>query len=240
LCFGRHLKQFHGSDVYILARNDAARMPGDTHALLMEGGDICAALNPPKPRSVKLNFACKSNAATPQLTSISETSTCFYEVQIATDRVCSDDSYPVLPDNFVVNNGRGPGAAPGPLDTGSEDWYVEISELDAPANADGSAAASQDPIVMCQAYSLEYRATSVTNLRFAQSELRITKLQGSTASHRSDVEQLPQPYRGYTARAPGRVDVDPKFLTLGYGVLALDEQAAAEYEGSLSFLKIYA
>jgi len=228
LCFGQHLRQFHASDIYMLGRGVAVPTAGTTTggppALVMEGGDMCAALNPAKPRSVKLNLACKRNAVTPQLTAISETSTCAYEAQVATNRVCADERYPVLPDNYAVPQARS--AAPGPLDTGSEDWFVEITELD--AGSDG------ESVLMCQAYSLEYRATSVTNLRFATVQLKVNKLTGSSATNR----QLPASYRTATARAPGRIDVDPSFLKPGYGSIALDD--LADYEGSFSFLKVYA
>jgi hypothetical protein len=62
LCFGKHFKQFHDTDVYMLAREQAIQSTNNGHSLAMEAGDMCAALNPPKPRAVKLNFACKKNA----------------------------------------------------------------------------------------------------------------------------------------------------------------------------------
>jgi hypothetical protein len=96
-------------------------------------------------------------------------------------------------------------------------------------------------VSMCcalQAYSLEYRATSVSMLRFAKFSLKVTKLQGSSATNRHDVAQLPRAYQGYTARQPGRVDVPAQYLRVGYGALELDETAA--FEGSLSLVKVYA
>lgn len=62
LCFGKHFKQYHGGDVYMLGRVQSATSIQDGHALMMDGGDICAALTPPKPRAVKMNFACRASA----------------------------------------------------------------------------------------------------------------------------------------------------------------------------------
>ncbi len=166
---------------------------------------------------------------TPQLTSISETSTCFYEVQVSTDRVCGDETFPIVSADFPVQGGAGGGGGGGAataLDTGSEDWFLEMVELD--GGSEG-----EDSVVMCQAYSLEYRATSVQTLRFASMALRINRHREG----RTEVAQLPAPYRGYTARQAGRIDVDPSALRVGYGAIALDEQA--EYEGSISLVKIY-
>lgn len=170
---------------------------------------------------------------TPQITTISETTTCFYEIQIASDRFCGDKTFPVLLGESPM--ARGGGAASGPLDTGSEDWFVEMVELEGSGGDDDGKA---EPVLMCQAYSLEYRATSVTNLHFSRFDLRVTKLQGSSATNRRDVTQLPRQYQRFTARQPGRVDIEASYLRAGYGQLALDEDS--DYDGSLSFLKIYA
>jgi hypothetical protein len=140
LCFGKHFKQYHGSDVYMLGRTQSSSSIKNGHALMIEGGDMCGALTPPKPRSVLMNFACKKNANIPQLTSISETSTCFYEVQVATDKVCSDESFPVVTQEVQHSS-----AATGPLDTGSEDWYIELVEVHS-AESD----AESEPLLMCQ------------------------------------------------------------------------------------------
>ncbi len=62
LCFNKHFKQFHGPDIYVLARDQATVSTNNGHSLAMGAGDMCMALQPPKPRAVKMNFACKKNA----------------------------------------------------------------------------------------------------------------------------------------------------------------------------------
>lgn len=230
LCFGRSLRQYHGSDMYVLARTQSHTSIKGGKSLRMDNGDVCTALDPPKARSVLLNFACKRSASSPQLTSIVESNTCVYEVQVATSRVCADDTFPVVTNDVTRSSQNS-----GPLDTGSEDWFLELVELEAPAAAEGEA--PQEPVLMCQAYSLEYRATSVTMLKFARFSLKVTMLQG-VGSTRREVAQLPPPYRGYTARQPGRIDVEPAHLRVGYGALELDDES--HFDGSLSFVKVYA
>jgi hypothetical protein len=123
------------------------------------------------------------------------------------------------------------GGDSGPLDTSSEDWFLEMIELDG-INGD-----ADSTVVMCQAYSLEYRATSAHTLRFQKMELRINRPDRNSLTT-TTTDHLPRPYRGYTARTRGRIDVDPSVLLFGYGVLALDQQA--DYEGTFNFVKIYA
>ena len=301
LCFSQHLKQFHGADVYMLGRGQPSASTNAGHSIVMQGGDVCAALSPPKPRAVQINFACKLNAKvcahvhagrnckatcelsapaqrsfycsplfvseflssflslssfprvqSPQIMSISESSTCFYEVQVASSLFCADASYPVVTGEPAGRGGAGAGLGAGanqagPLDLGSEDWFVEMVELESAATSSkdvsAAAAAPAEPIVMCTAYSLEYRATSAHKLRFDSFELQVRKLQGSSASNRQLVTQLPDQYRSFTARMPGRVPIDPSNLHTAYGSIAFDSSSTAateQYEGTLSYVKVYA
>lgn len=258
LCFGRHFKQFHGADIYMLGRGSgsAVELVDAGKAFVMEGGDICAALSPPKPRRVKIGMSCKANARTPQIMSISESSTCVYEIMVASDKLCSDPSWPVLTaeppsmQQAAQPNFGGANLATA-LDAGSEDWFVEMVELEGALDESGSSssgagagaalAVRPEPLVMCVAYSLEYRATTAQKLRFDSFELRITKLQGSSTSNRNDIQQLPPAYRTPTARMPGRVDVEAANLKAGYGSLAFDGSTVTPgYEGTLSYIKVYA
>jgi hypothetical protein len=231
LCFGKHLKQYHGADVYWLAKMDAGQqldLASDAMSFNMGKGDMCDALSPPAPRSVKVNWACRESATTPHIVSIAETSTCVYALQVASSEVCRDARFPVIANDWVPPNQ----GASGPLDTGSEDWFLELTELEA-SDENG------EPILMCQAYSLEYRATSVKSLKFARYELKITKLQGDAKKHRSQIEQLPREYQLPAARRASRQPVSTKHLSSAYGHVALAPKADG-YDGALSFLKVYA
>ena len=119
----------------------------------------------------------------------------------------------------------------------AEDWYLELVEL-------STGDETSEPILMCQAYSLEYRATSVKNLRFAEFELKITKLQGDPNDHRSNVGQLPKEYQHPIARRASRVPVPRSELDINYGHIALKKahsnSADTDYDGQLSFVKVYA
>jgi hypothetical protein len=302
-CFGKYFKQYHGGDVYWLARQSsgaALTLQADRKSFVMAGGDICTTLSPPAPRQVKVTWACRKNAhvsrvcnkfisrlqqegmyadiccflfdlfgcvQTPQIVSISETSMCVYQIQIASALICRDSSFPVLADDWVPPPSSS--SAPGPLDTGSEDWFVELVELE-------SKDEQGEQILMCQAYSLEYRATSLKGLRFSEFELKINRLQGESTSHRSESSQLPREYQTPVARSvthhqalSGRQEidrnqkrfsfaflslcslltpfrrasrflVDPSNLSVSYGRVALAPNSDSNYDGALSFIKVYA
>jgi hypothetical protein len=279
------LKQYHGGDVYWLARvaaDSAIELQPDGQSFIIGGGDVCQALSPPAPRKVKVNWACRESATvrhnkcetdttppraasicfplrilmhkadhsahcssslcflcalvcifppslpqTPQIITISEISTCVYVIQVASSLMCRDSSFPVIAANFV------PSSTPVAMDTGSEDWFVELVELE-------SSGEHADPILMCHAYSLEYRATSVKNLKFVSYELKITRLQGDTKSHRSQIAELPREYQTAVARRASRVPVDAAHLAMAYGQVALAPSTESEYDGALSFIKVYA
>lgn len=109
---------------------------------------------------------------------------------MATSLVCGDDRFPVLSPAYAPLSP----SAQVVMDPGSEDWFVELVELESPG------APGAEPLLMCQAYSLEYRATSVTNLKFERYELKIEKLQGGGGQGRSSIEHMPNEYRRPTAR----------------------------------------
>jgi len=254
LCFGRYLKQFHGGDVYMLGRTQHVQPTN----MLLEGGDMCAALNPPQPRKVNVRFACREGATTPLLTSISESSTCVYDIEVSTARVCGDARFPLVSGSLPSSMS---GSAPAePLDLGSEDWFIEIVELESAIepqdmqqrdavitsaisspSVSSSSSATRSSVYMCTAYSLEYRATTVRSLHFESFDLRITPLQTAAPSqHRKTIEDLPAAYRTYTARQLARIDVPPRAIKVAYGNIARDETSDEEYDGTLSYLKVYA
>jgi len=76
------------------------------------------------------------------------------------------------------------------------------------------------------------------NLKFAKYDLQITRLQGDAKKHRNQVEQLPREYQAPVARRSSRVPVSPNHLSTAYGHVAL--APAADYDGALSFVKVYA
>jgi hypothetical protein len=123
------------------------------------------------------------------------------------------------------------------MDIGSEDWYLELVEVDGQVGEKGSNELSAEPILMCQVYSLEYRASSVKNLRFSEFKLNINKFQGS--NHRS-IDSLPREYQSSIARQPGRRLIKRENLEESYGSVRMGAEILDDYDSTLAFIKVYA
>jgi len=146
ICFGGQIKQSHGGDVYILARQ--GQLAGRTQ--MYDGGDECSAL-PNKPaRRVKVEFSCDKSANAPSIVTLTEPKTCEYTMMIATQHVCGDPVYPVI-------TASAEGEA---VDNRNEDWLLELVHLD-------------DGRLMCTAYTTEHRATG-SRLSFQSFDLQLT------------------------------------------------------------------
>jgi len=197
ICFGRTVRQFHGDDVYTLGAE--ASIVGNTQ--VYSKGQECSGLPSQPTRKTVVRFACQLTAMIPRIASIQESSMCVYDMLVTTHRVCGDTSYPIV-------NAAEPSQAPA-LDSGSEDWILEIVEL-------------EDQTFMCSVYSLELRSTG-SKLSFSRFDLSMSGIPQSSA---------PQEF---TARHPGRqvCGSDEVAFTRGHLV------NLAPFNGKLSYLKIY-
>jgi len=200
VCVGRSVRQFRADDSYMLG-NDASFNSKD-NVQVYSNGHTCDALPNRPARKTTVRLACQESAKAIRIASIHETSMCVYDLTLATNKVCGDSAY------SVINNvDMGP---PPALDSGSEDWVMELVEL-------------EDGRLMCSAYSLEMRSIS-SKLTFKKFDLSI-----------STTAQRPPMPTEFTARHPGREPCGSDEVELTNGHL----RNANMFSGKLSFVKIY-
>jgi len=199
ICFGRSVRQFRGDDSYLLG----ADVSMVERSQVYTNGHECSALPNRPSRKTVVRLGCQEGAVTPRIASIQESSMCVYDMIIATNRVCGDPTFPLVQTTEYVTSSP-------VVDSGSEDWVLEIAEL-------------EDQRVMCAAYSMEMRSTG-SKLSFKKFDLSIS---GRTHSEGS---------QEFTARHPGREVCGSDEVALNTdGHL----RSLAPFNGKLSYLKIY-
>jgi len=166
ICFGGHVKQSHGADVYLLARTGARQNNGQ----LYTGGDTCEALPNKDARQVKVEFACDTRAHIPTIVTLTEPKTCIYEMLIGTNQVCGDPTYRIVSAAEAASNEV--------IDLASEDWLLELVHLD-------------DGRLMCSAYTTEHRAGG-SKLNFQEFRLELKPHEGAVRSSNPKAHFVPR------------------------------------------------
>ena len=110
------VRQYKGLETYGLGKERVVK----EMSLVFKQGDQCVTQGFSGPRETTVTLACDPTSTTPRLTSITEPSLCKYAMQMTTPAVCGDSRFPTLT----------PGSS-GSADTASEDWFMEITSLQA-------------------------------------------------------------------------------------------------------------
>ncbi len=194
------IKQRHGGDVYVIATKAVPHTnpAGTANTIDFTEGQVCEA-KPEIRRTAKVKYHCSKQANPPRIISLSETSSCVYEFNVATANVCGDSRYPTVADEVVNAAPMRGNPVPTPAaafvlsaaDKASEDWNLEVIQLDRGA-------------IMCSAHTTELRAEN-SALQFQSFTLSIRKGTDVANAGQATPEQcrhVPEP--SWVVRRPGR------------------------------------